>query len=130
MDEGEGRAAKAQDLRPQDLLRGEIEAGLNRPQVLVVPVLIGSTTMLDRDNLPESLVRLTECDALRPTAERGEDQVARLIRALNAVVRLRDDGQEAEAVPSLRLGRPLDHDRRGEQVCDVGRSRPTGTRPR
>ena len=53
----------------------------------MIPVLIGSTPMPRSEDLPEPLVALSECNALRLADEGWDDQVARLITALERVVR-------------------------------------------
>ena len=70
----------------EDYVRREIAAALRRDDVLVIPVLIGSVPMPDREDLPEELAALAEHNALRISDEGWDDQVARLIRALEPVM--------------------------------------------
>ncbi|MGH9281228.1 MAG: TIR domain-containing protein [Acidimicrobiales bacterium] len=71
---------------PDDYLRREIAAALERPDVLVVPVLIGAARVPSADDLPPPLAGLADCQAVHLNDEGWDDQVARLIRALEAVV--------------------------------------------
>ncbi len=72
---------------PNDYVRQEIAIALARPDVRVVPVLVGNATMPGAADLPGDLAALAECNAVRITDEGWEDQSARLIRALEPVVR-------------------------------------------
>jgi hypothetical protein len=72
---------------PNDYVRQEIAAALGRPDVLVIPVLIGAASMPNAADLPEALAPLAECNAVRVTDEGWDDQVARLIKALETVVK-------------------------------------------
>lgn len=71
---------------PADYVRREIAAALERDDVLVVPVLVGTAQMPAADELPEALAGLAECNAVRLSDDGWSDQVARLIRALDPVV--------------------------------------------
>ncbi|WP_319455743.1 MULTISPECIES: TIR domain-containing protein [unclassified Mycobacterium] len=72
---------------PKDLVRGEITTALRRPNLLVIPVLIGTTPMPVAAELPQPLAALTERNAMRLSDEGWDDQVARLIRELETRVR-------------------------------------------
>ena len=74
---------------PDDYVRHEIATGLDRSDVLVIPVLVGSTSMPAAADLPKPLAALAECNAVRITDESWDDQLARLIRALEKVVKPR-----------------------------------------
>ncbi len=74
---------------PNDYLRQEIAIALARPDVRVVPVLVGNASMPGAADLPRDLAALAECNAVRITDDGWEDQAARLIRALEPVVRRR-----------------------------------------
>jgi hypothetical protein len=71
---------------PDDLVRSEIATALGRPDVLVIPILIGTTSMPAAADLPNPLARLAECNAVRITDETWGDQMARVIRALEKVI--------------------------------------------
>ena len=49
---------------PADFIRVEVETGLRRPEVRVVPVLVQGARMPDADELPASLAELTRRNAL------------------------------------------------------------------
>jgi predicted ATPase len=84
---------------PDDYVRQEIAAALRRDDVLVIPVLIGSAPMPARDELPDDLADLADRNALRLSDELWDDQLARLIRALEPIV--------ARAAPASPAARPL-----------------------
>jgi hypothetical protein len=72
---------------PDDYVRLEIVAALARgDDVLVIPVLVGTTSMPAAADLPEPLASLAECNAVRFTDESWDDQMAHLTRALEKVV--------------------------------------------
>ena len=76
---------------PDDYVRLEIATALGRgTDVLVIPVLVGPTSMPAAADLPKPLAALAECNAVRITDESWDDQVARLTRALEKVVRRSD----------------------------------------
>ncbi|MGH9280483.1 MAG: TIR domain-containing protein, partial [Acidimicrobiales bacterium] len=85
---------------PDDYLRQEIAAALDR-RILVVPVLIGPAQMPDRETLPDRLAPLADHQALRLSDEGWDDQVVRLIRRLESVVR-----NTAGVVPGSMPPRP------------------------
>ena len=87
---------------PNDYLRQEIAIALARPDVRVIPVLIGNVAMPGTADLPRPLAALTECNAVRITDESWDDQLARLIRALEQVVQRR---QAAPRPPSVAAPR-------------------------
>ena len=67
---------------PDDYVRLVIAAAVGRSDVLVIPVLVGPTSMPAAANLPKPLAPLAECNALLLTDEYWDDQVAHLTRAL------------------------------------------------
>jgi hypothetical protein len=71
---------------PEDYVRLEIATALGRDDVLVIPVLVGTTSMPAAVDLPRPLASLAECNAVRLSDENWDDQVARLTRALEKVV--------------------------------------------
>lgn len=71
---------------PNDHVRLEIATALGSSDVLVIPVLVGPTSMPARADLPKPLAALAECKAVPITDESWDDQVARLTRALEEVV--------------------------------------------
>ena len=91
----EGRRRRLDD--PSDLVRQEIAIALRRQDVLVVPVLIGQVPMPAATSLPADLAPLAECNAVRITDEGWDDQMVRLIRALDAVVNDARDAPEVSA---------------------------------
>jgi hypothetical protein len=75
---------------PEDLVRLEIATALGRgDDVLVIPVLLGPTSMPAAADLPKPLASLAERNAVRITDESWGDQVARLTRAVEKVVKPR-----------------------------------------
>lgn len=71
---------------PEDYVRQEVAAALQRDDVLVIPLLIGSVPMPSRDELPAALADLADRNALRISDELWDDQLARLMRTLEPVV--------------------------------------------
>lgn len=71
---------------PKDYVRREIAAALERDDVVVVPVLIGTTAMPLGVELPAVLAGLTERHGLRLSDENWDDQMAHLVRTLEPVV--------------------------------------------
>lgn len=71
---------------PDDYLRQEIVSALRRDDVLVIPVLVDSTRMPDRDELPAPLGPLAQLQAVRLSDEGWEHQIPRLVRELEKVV--------------------------------------------
>ena len=74
---------------PDDFVRLEIATALCRSDVLVIPVLVGATSMPAAADLPKPLAPLAECNAVRITDESWDGQVARLTGALEKVVKPR-----------------------------------------
>jgi hypothetical protein len=72
---------------PDDFVRLEIAAALGRSDVLVIPVLVGATSVPAAADLPKPLAGLVECNAVRITDENWDAQVARLTGALEKVVK-------------------------------------------
>ena len=94
------RAGRRRLDKPDDLVRLEIVAALGRPDVLVIPVLVGGTAMPAAADLPEPLAALAACNEVRFSDEGWDDQVARLIRAVERVVKPR------VVAPLPPVGRP------------------------
>jgi CHASE2 domain-containing sensor protein len=64
---------------PEDWVRREVEAGLARPEVAVIPVLVEGATMPDRNDLPQSLRALSDREAFVLTGGRLDQEVDALI---------------------------------------------------
>jgi hypothetical protein len=118
---------------PDDLVCLEIEAGLKRPDVEVIPVLVEGARMPERDQLPDSLIELRGRNAHEMSDRRWDYDLevlaARLERVLGRRVRPPDPGHRLAralivtavaalaALPAGALADPA-HDRRislGEQ---------------
>jgi TIR domain len=75
---------------PDDYVHLEIATVLARADdVLVIPVLVGTVSMPARLDLPKPLAALADCQAQRLSEENWDDQVARLTRAVEKVVKPR-----------------------------------------
>ena len=83
--EGEGGRRRLDD--PRDYVRQELAAALRREDVLVIPVLVEAAEMPDPDDLPEDLAPLAERNALVMSDLRWDDDINRLVEALQRVVR-------------------------------------------
>ena len=89
---------------PDDYVRLEIATALGRADdVLVIPVLVGTTSMPAAADLPKPLAALAECNAVRLSDENWDDQVARLTRALEKVVKPRVVAPHLSTSPSIEL---------------------------
>jgi hypothetical protein len=97
---------------PADFVRLEIAAALGRADVMVIPVLVGPTSMPAAADLPKPLASLAEWNALRLTDENWDDQTARLTRALETAVK-----------PRVVASRPLHLDASQAEVGTAGRRR-------
>jgi hypothetical protein len=71
---------------PADLIRVEVEAGLRRPDVRVVPVLVQGARMPTAEALPSSLASLTRRNALELSDARWNYDVDRLISTVDRVL--------------------------------------------
>lgn len=67
---------------PNDYVRLEIEAALNR-KIRVIPILIDGAKMPRADQLPRSLAGLAGRQALELSSARFDDDIARLLQALD-----------------------------------------------
>jgi TIR domain len=73
---------------PNDSVHLEIATVLARADdVLVIPVLVGTASMPARVDLPKPLAALADCQAQPLSEESWDDQVARLTRAVEEVVK-------------------------------------------
>lgn len=82
---------------PTDFIRLEVEAGLGRPDVRVVPVLVQGATMPSVDELPPPLAALARRNALELSDARWSYDVDRLASA--AARELASPGRSAERPP-------------------------------
>ncbi len=71
---------------PRDYVRLEVGAALRREDVLVIPVLVEDAAMPDADDLPADLAPLAERNALVMSDIRWDDDMNRLVDALQRVV--------------------------------------------
>ena len=105
---------------PDDYVRLEIAAALERWDLLVIPVLVGSSSMPAVSELPKALASLAERNAVRLSDEGWDDQVGRLIKALEKVVHRHVAPSIARvAAPKAKAGLPSP-DAVGEGAVVVG----------
>jgi hypothetical protein len=71
---------------PEDFVRLEVETALLRPEVTVIPVLVGGAQMPDPQDLPEGLRPLTRLNALELSDLRWRYDIGRLYAALDELV--------------------------------------------
>jgi hypothetical protein len=93
---------------PDDYVRLEIATALDRDDVLVIPVLVGPTSMPAAADLPKALASLADCQLARLSDEYWDDQVARLTRAVEKVVKPRVVAHphlQPHALPGFHRGR-------------------------
>ncbi len=67
---------------PNDWVRREVATSLERTDVRVIPVLVGGAELPAASELPEELERLPELQAITVRADRIDDDVRLLIRAI------------------------------------------------
>ena len=67
---------------PEDWVRREVEAGLARPEVAVIPVLVEGATIPDHDDLPPSLRSLSNREAFVLTGGSLNQEVDALIEGI------------------------------------------------
>ena len=78
-----------------DWVRQEVEAGLARPELAVVPVLVDGATMPENDDLPPGLQPLTERNAFVLTGADLDQEVDALVENM----------QKGQVGPLRRAGR-------------------------
>jgi TIR domain len=71
---------------PEDFVRLEVAAALERPEVTPIPVLVGGAKMPNPDDLPPEVRAITRRQALELGDQRWRDDVARLIVALDELL--------------------------------------------
>jgi hypothetical protein len=71
---------------PDDFVRLEVETALRRPDVTVIPVLVGGAQMPDPQELPEGLRPLTRLNALELSDLRWRYDIGRLHTALDELL--------------------------------------------
>jgi CHASE2 domain-containing sensor protein len=67
---------------PDDWVRREVEAGLERDDAVVVPVLIDGATMPTAAQLPESLKPLADCNAVALAGDDPGPEIDRLVSSI------------------------------------------------
>jgi hypothetical protein len=85
---------------PADFIRVEVETGLRRPEVRVVPVLVQGARMPDADELPASLAELARLNALEVSDARWGYDVDRLTATVERVLGVRAEPSD-EAVADV-----------------------------
>ena len=102
---------------PADFIRVEVETGLRRPEVRVVPVLVQGARMPDADELPASLAELARLNALEVSDARWGYDVDRLTSTVERVLGVRAEPSEEARKPDL----PDTHEKAGAARADVER---------
>jgi len=83
---------------PDDYVRLEIEAALARPDLLVIPVLVGGAQMPSADSLPESLIPFCYRNAMSLTDEHWRSTMGELVDALEPTSSEFAPGSDADAL--------------------------------
>jgi hypothetical protein len=86
---------------PGDLIRVEVEAGLRKPGVRVIPVLVQGATMPSAEELPRSLGGLARRNALELSDARWSYDVDRLTATVERVMGMPARASEASEGPQL-----------------------------
>ena len=73
---------------PNDFVRMEIETALARPDVLVIPIVVGSASFPNKATLPESMSVLARRHGMAMSFDRFDADFQRLLRALERAVGL------------------------------------------
>jgi hypothetical protein len=84
---------------PEDFVRLEVETGLHRDDVLLVPALVGGARMPHREELPPELQTLARRNALELSEGRWRYDIGRLLDILDERL---PDPDEAMAQPDAR----------------------------
>ena len=90
---------------PDDIVRLEIEAALARG-VRVIPILVESAVMPDRQDLPESLALLGRRNALLIRHETFRSDAGRLVAAIERILAPASGGATAPTAPDPHSVRP------------------------
>ena len=85
---------------PRDWVEREIEVALRRPDVLVIPVLIEGATLPGEQELPYSIRSLAMRDAMHLSDHGWNDEMGKLIGALEEVVRPQGAASATAALPA------------------------------
>ena len=108
---------------PQDWVRLELQAALDRNDVLVVPVLVEVASMPKADDLPDTLHPLARLNAMPLSDSRWDYDVERLTDVIDVATSSRREkaGPAAEAPECPRGGgpRPRDDGRRRRTCLGV-----------
>jgi hypothetical protein len=102
-------------MTPADFIRVELETGLRRPEVRVVPVLVQGARMPDADELPASLAELARLNALEVSDARWRHDVDRLTSTVERVLGVRAEPPEESRKPDL----PDTQEKAGAARADV-----------
>jgi hypothetical protein len=93
--------------QPNDYVALEIAAALNRPGVVVIPVLVGGASMPGADDLPEALRPLSRRHALTARDETWEADMDRLAAIVQTAVGSRVRPRESAAAAAGASGSPV-----------------------
>jgi hypothetical protein len=95
---------------PGDWVRQEIAAGLDRPGLRVIPVLVGKATLPDRSTLPDDLASLNEREKVEISDARWDLDLRHLMQVLEPVIEPRTDppppGGEDTGAEATATGEP------------------------
>jgi hypothetical protein len=98
-----------------DFIRVEVETGLSRPEVRVIPVLVQGARMPGADELPASLAELARRNALELSEARWRHDVDRLTSTVERVLGVRAEPSEE----SRELHLPDTQEKTGATRADV-----------
>jgi predicted GNAT family N-acyltransferase len=88
-----------------DFVRREIAAGL-QAKIPLVPILVSRGTMPQSEQLPESIVKLSEQQGIQLTEEQWDDGIGRLLAFISGITTPRPSGshsQRRQPLPQLKL---------------------------
>jgi tetratricopeptide (TPR) repeat protein len=87
---------------PEDFLRLEVGTALRKPDILVIPVLVGHATMPRVEDLPPDLANLARRNAIELSDTRWDSDLDRLVRAVEEVVGRQPVSAAQQAIAEAR----------------------------
>jgi hypothetical protein len=95
---------------PDDWVRREIEAGLRRPEIAVVPILLDGARVPEPEQLPDSIRPLAHRNGVALTGDRLTAEIDELVDSIQAgrirqLIHADGAGQPPEASPSRVVAR-------------------------
>ncbi len=87
---------------PEDFLRLEVGTALNKPDILVIPVLVGNAAMPRVEDLPPDLANLARRNAIELSDTRWDSDLDRLVKVIEQVVGRQPVNAAQQAIAEAR----------------------------